>query len=334
MTPRRLFPAKMPSANSQSWSPRVPARSRIIANPLAGGAHSAQFTTALREVAEWLSEHEMPTELRCATSAANATELAREAVERGMDLVIAAGGDGTINDCIQALAGTSVALGVLPHGTVNVWARELGISFDLVQAREALLRGQRRRVDLGQAGTRYFLLMAGIGMDAEIVRRVEQNWLKRYGLKMVDFVATAGTLGLIHPSEPMKLRIDGKRRTIPALMVLVSNTRLYGGALSFTPEAIVDDGLLNLAVIPGRTLGQRLRVFVAALAHRNVPAPTVRYYQCRTARLEAASHVPVQVDGEIIGELPMTFRVIPQALTVLVPRDAPTDLFRQAASSD
>ena len=308
-------------------TPQV-ARARIIVNPASGSVRGAFRIHELEELALWLTEQGMPTDLRLTARPRHATDLAREAVRAGMDLVIAAGGDGTVNDVVQALAGHSTALGVLPVGTVNVWAREMGIPLNLAQAGELLLRGVRRRVDLGRAGARYFLMMAGIGFDAEVARRVEHSRLKRIGLKMLDYLATAGVMSVTEHAARVTLRVDEKRLSTTALMVIIGNTRLYGGAFTFTRNAIADDGKLDLVVVGGGGLLYRLGVISRALLRRPSLGPRVRYFRCRTVRLEARKPLSVQVDGEVIGTLPMSITAVPQALTVIVPESAPQSLFR------
>jgi YegS/Rv2252/BmrU family lipid kinase len=322
-----------------AWCPPVAAQARIIANPNSGGVRGAEGLRELRATAIWLTEHRLPTELRLTEAAGHASELAHEAAQAGMEMVIAAGGDGTINDVAQGLARTTTALGVLPFGTMNVWARETGIPLQMAQARELLLRGARRRVDLGRAGSRYFLLMAGIGMDAEVVRRVEGNWLKRWGLKFLDYVLTAGMLGFTQQPARLWLRIDGqpggrhpgkprsKRRGTRALLVVIGNTRLHAATLAFAHKAVVDDGLLDVVIVGGGGVIHRAQVLVHALLRRSSGDPRVRYERCRSIRLESTPPLPVQVDGELIGRLPMTFSVAPGALTVIVPPDAPAHLF-------
>ncbi len=123
------------------------------------------------------------------------------------------------------------------------------------------------------------------------------------------------------------MRSDGKRRSLNALMVLIGNTRLYGGAFTFTNKALADDGMLDVVVISSGGLVYRLGVLVRAALRRPSLGPRVRYLRTRSLRLESATRVPVQVDGEVIGTLPMTFTTAPNALTVIVPKDAPTALF-------
>ena len=309
-----------------SVSPTQP-RARIIANLLSGGARGSHALSELRETAQWLAEHGMPVEICPTTYPGHAAELASEAVRLGMDMVIAAGGDGTVNSVIQALAGHPTALGVLPMGTMNVWAREMNIPLNLADARRVLLEGSRRRVDLGRAGSRYFLMMAGIGLDAEVARRVERSWLQRLGLKLIDYIATVGLLSITHQPARIWIRRDGKRRAINALMIIIGNTRLYAGAFEFTGRAIADDGWLDVVAIGGGGISHRFTVFLRAVLRRKSFGPRVKYSRCHTVRLESSVPVPVQVDGEVIGTLPMTFSIAPAMLTVVVPRTVASDLF-------
>ncbi|MFI5274890.1 MAG: diacylglycerol/lipid kinase family protein [Ktedonobacterales bacterium] len=311
---------------------RVPpemATVRIIVNPASGSIRSEGDIEALRATAAWLTERGMPAEVCLTHAPGDAARLASEAVRRNMDVVVAAGGDGTVNGVIQALAGHETALGVLPMGTVNVWAREMGISMNLAEAREVLLSGVRRRVDLGRAGSRYFLLMAGVGFDAEVARRVDRRRgpLKRLGLKLLDYIATAGVLSVTQAPARVWMRYDGKRRSVNALMIIIGNTRLYGGALSFAKQAVADDGVLDLVILENGGLVHRLGVLGRALVRRASFGPRVSYRKARLIRMESNERLPVQVDGEVIGTLPMTFSAAPSALTVIVPPDALPALF-------
>jgi len=315
------------------YSPPSTARARIVANPTSGGAHSDAALRELAETARWLTERGLPTELRLTRDAGHATELAREAAVAGLEMVIAAGGDGTVNDVIQALAGYRTALGVLPTGTVNVWAREMGIGLNAVDAREILLYGARRRVDLGRAGQRYFLMMAGIGFDAEVARRVEQGRLKRFGLKLLEYLGAVLLLSVTHRPSSIRITMGQHKRHQQALMVIIGNTRLYGGALTFTRRAVADDGTLDVVVIGSGGMFHRISVIGRALLRLPAAGPRVRYERAQMLRLESKRPTLVQVDGEVIGYLPMTFSVAPQALSVIVPRDAPAGLFGRAPES-
>ncbi|HEX8732735.1 MAG TPA: diacylglycerol kinase family protein, partial [Ktedonobacterales bacterium] len=287
-----LSPHPADTTVAHEYSPGVAAQARIIVNPASGGAQSESALNDLTETARWLTERGLPTELRLTRRPGHATELAHEAASAGYDMVIAAGGDGTVNDVIQALAGYRTALGVLPMGTVNVWAREMGIGLSASEARETLLRGVRRRVDLGRAGQRYFLMMAGVGFDAEVARRVEQGRLKRFGLKMLEYLATVVSLSFTHRSEAIRITMGARKRSQQALMVIIGNTRLYGGAMTFTRRAVADDGALDVVVVGSGGIFHRIGVLSRALLRMPTAGPRVRYERTQYVRLDARRSVP------------------------------------------
>lgn len=323
----RVRPVSVPLAATQL-------KARIIANPTSGNAHGEFGLNDLQETAKWLTDHGLPAEVCLTERAGHARELAHEAAVLGISIVVAAGGDGTINDVIQGLAGSDTALGVLPMGTINVWAREVGIPVHALLAREALLHGTRRRVDLGKAGDRYFLLMAGVGFDAEVALHAEQSRLKRVGLKMVDYGATTLRLGVTRRPTRVTLHANGRTKDANVLMILIGNTRLYAGAFSFAKRAMADDGLLDLVVMGDGSIPFRMSVFTRALWRRASLGPYVRYSRFREIELHSQTPLDVQVDGEPIGKLPMRFSVVPQALTVIVPPDAPAELFTRPPLGD
>ncbi|MGO8947533.1 MAG: diacylglycerol/lipid kinase family protein [Ktedonobacterales bacterium] len=308
----------------------VAPRLRIICNPASGTGHSSFAIRELEETAAWLGEHKLPAEVCETKGPGHASQLAREAVQKGMDMVVAAGGDGTISEVMQALVGQSTALGVLPMGTVNVWARETGIPLRLDQAREVLRYGVRRRIDVGRANDRYFLLMAGVGFDAEVARRVQDGAPTQMGLKMVDYFATTGWLAVTHRPARVTIRFDrGKRRTFNALMIIIGNTRLYGGVMTFAKHAVADDGVFDVVTMEGGSLGYRLSVLVRAFFRRAKLGPKARTVQCHTVHIESTPPLPVQVDGDVIGRLPMTFSIVPSSLSVIVPANTPGDIFHR-----
>jgi YegS/Rv2252/BmrU family lipid kinase len=316
--------------NQRAITRPVAPRARIICNPTSGSGRGSNALRDLEETALWLTEHGLPAEVCQTEHAGHAAELAREAVQKGMDMVVAAGGDGTVSEVMQALVGHSTTLGVLPLGTVNVWARETGIPLHLDQAREVLVNGVRRRIDVGRANDRYFLLMAGIGFDAEVARRVQDSALTQMGLKIVDYITTTGWLAITHQPARVTIRYDqGKRRSFNALMIIIGNTRLYGGAMTFAKHAIADDGLLDVVTMENGKLIYRLGVLLRGFFRRAKLGPKARTTQCRTVRIESTPPLPVQVDGDVIGNLPMTFSVVPGALSVIVPHDTPEDIFQR-----
>ena len=323
----------------------------LIHNPAAGSRSRAADLATVRAL---LRTHGWALRMEATTGPAAATALARDAVKRGDDVVIVAGGDGTINEVIQALAGTTVALGVLPLGTVNVWAREIGlpVPFHPVAAAAALADGAYRSIDLGRAGERFFLLMAGTGFDGAVTGLVEPR-LKR-AMGRWAYVVTAARLALRYGGAAATLEMEGGTMRCRLLLAVVGNTRLYAGRLPLTASAVADDGLLDVVVFPGRRLWQVVPRLLALRLRRcetwwsrppglAVPAghmlvrrapvgPRALYYRTPHLRITADEPLPVQADGDYIGTTPMDFSVARSALRVIVPRGARTPLFSTSAA--
>ncbi len=300
---------------------------RIIANLHSGGGHGQDQQRQLNQVRKKLQQQGWRVELCSTDGPGSGHRLASQAVAAGVDVVISAGGDGTLNEIIQGLAGTDVALGILPMGTMNVWAREVGIPLNLQGALQVLLEGDYRRVDLGTANGRYFLLFAGIGADGKITSMIEHHFLKRLGL--FSYIIAGAVVGLGPLDFHMRLRVDGRSFRTRASLIIIGNTRLYGGLMTFTNQAYGDDGLLDMCIVRRQGVVGRLRVVLNAFRKHYPLGARVSYERFRTVTIDSPVPVPIQVDGEPAGTLPAVFRVAPQMLTVIVPRGTTAGLFKK-----
>ena len=297
----------------------------IIANPTSGNGGFPYQNRHFDETLAFLRDQGWKAELWYTQSAGDGEQLARKAVKQQVNLVIAAGGDGTINEIIQELAGSETALGVLPFGTVNVWARETSIPLDISGAREVLLNGVRRHVDLGKVNDRYFLLMAGIGFDADVANAIEKKPIKRLGV--LGYLLVGAWLGLGYESFRVHLTIDGRMKKRNALQIVVGNTRLYAGAIKYTWNAKCDDGLLDICVVRRRSMLGRIEVLLDFLFYREQRQRWVSYEKCTALEVRTRKPIAIQVDGDPFGYSPARFTIAPQALKVIVPRQAPPELF-------
>jgi diacylglycerol kinase (ATP) len=297
----------------------------IIANPTSGSFpyHSHHLNKAL----SYLRQKGWQADLWYTNGPQDAGRLAHQAVVERADMVIASGGDGTINEIIQELAGTETALGVLPNGTVNVWAREIGLPLDDLSACNVLLYGKTRRIDLGRINDRYFLLMAGIGFDGEVTRAIERKPVKRLGV--IGYLLVGALLGLGYPAFQATLSIDGKEIKTNALQIVIGNTQLWGGAVQFTWQAKCDDTFLDVCVVRKSGLLGRCMVAVDFLLRRERRRQRISYHTCTSIEVRTRQPIPIQVDGEIGGFTPATFAVAPGALKVIVPQTTPEELFSQ-----
>lgn len=315
---------EFPDEQMQSVTPTVPCKAVIIANPTAGGL--ARDQRSFEETLTFLRQHGWQVELWLTTGPGDARMLAQRAVEQGMGAVIASGGDGTINEIIQSLVGSETALGVLPSGTVNIWAREMGIPLENVAAREILVQGQIRRVDLGRVNERHFLLLVGIGLDGELTLLIERNPLKRLGV--IGYILAALWFGPGYQGFPASLRVNGVAPVrLRALQIVIGNTQLYAGAFKFTWLARCNDGLLDLCVVYKRGLLDRLVILRDFLLRRKERRYWVHYATFKEMCIETPKPVPLQIDGEPVGHTPVTITVVPGALKVILPQKIPSELF-------
>jgi diacylglycerol kinase (ATP) len=300
----------------------------IIYNPAAG--QSSNFKNTLDRVANLWRDHGWQVQIAATTAPGDATIKAQTAAQAGYNAVIAAGGDGTVNEVMNGLVGTSTALGTLPLGTVNIWAREMGLSMDLLKAAESLAKSELTKIDVGMAGSRYFLLMAGIGFDAAVTASVSSVEKKRLGA--IAYLKQAIQLAWNFRGVRLKLRIDGKRVRGKILMVVIGNSQLYGGVVKFTAHATIDDGLLDVCVIKGQGMLSAPRRLISIFARHYNRDPLVQYYQARQIEIRGkrGKSLPVQVDGDYLGQTPMTWRVVPNSLWIMVPPNADRSLWQAA----
>jgi YegS/Rv2252/BmrU family lipid kinase len=300
-------------------------RTMLVFNPNAGQAEALERELAVAagvwRDAGWLVRLE-PTR-----AAGDGRRLGRLAADQGYDLVVAAGGDGTINEVVNGIAGSPTALAPLPLGTMNVWARELRLPLQPRAAAEAIVGWSRRPIDLGRAGERYFLLMAGIGFDAAITAGIRADEKRRLGA--LAYVISGVRQALRVRGARARLLIDGRSVSRRVLQIVVGNTQLYGGLVKITHHASIDDGLLDICVFKGDNGISALRRVIAIVGRRQSKDPEIEYYRARSVQIAARPRLDVQVDGDPIGRTPMGFEVAPGALQALLPANLPEDLVQQ-----
>ena len=287
-------------------------RATVIVNPAARRV-GADFDGS--RITRYLAEHECEPSLVFPGSAEEATAAAREAASRGEDVVFVVGGDGSVRQAALGLAGSETALAAVPAGTVNVWARETGIPLSIDAAIDAHLNGQFVHMDLGRANDHCFMLMAGVGWDAEIVSRVSKRLKTATG--DLAYVAGAAWMAPRLRPHPARWRTSARSYEERLAWMVLGNSRLYGGRLQVTPEAHVDDGEFDVLAACPRRLTDTLRLAAKLLRGRRADP---RVLQFRAAELSVETPgLAVQLDGDYAGETPMTFRIERRALLVSVP---------------
>lgn len=290
----------------------------VIINPISGTGGRADVARRRAEQAAALVEvHGAEAEVFLTQRVGHARELAEGALSRGASLVVAWGGDGTVNEVGSALAFRDASLGIVPSGSGNGLARELGVPLDPTAAFAALLDGREQTIDAGELDGRLFFNIAGCGLDARVAYRFAANGLVRRGFTRYLEVAVSELFGFV-PDE-YTISANGEVTRARPLMVAFANARQYGNGALIAPSARVDDGQLDLVIVGNRSLLKTLchvpRLFLGQIER----VPGVTTIRASEIELSSATDVLCHVDGEPhLGGRLVKVRVRPQALRVKV----------------
>jgi len=250
------------------------------------------------------------------TGPGSATDLAREQVTAGRDLIIVSGGDGTINEVVNGMVNSPVPLAVLPAGTANVLAKELGLPWNCWLAAEYIPRGLVRRIALGRAGARYFIAVAGAGADANIVYHLLRGSRPHWGI--LSYWLEAFRQLFLYDFREFKITVESEE--LSGTLLIVSRAKHYGGPIQITRGAEFFGEEFEVCVFPRRFRGYYLAYFLAQFVGKLEQFREVRFQRARRVRAEPGrGSVHVQVDGELAGRLPLEFEIVPNALSLLVP---------------
>jgi YegS/Rv2252/BmrU family lipid kinase len=280
----------------------------VILNPAARGEKARSLVKKIEQLSDRIL-------IQLTTSAGEARVLAKRAVEEGRKIIVAAGGDGTINEVVNGIAESDVRLGLLPAGTMNVFAAELGLpGNNLGKCWEIIEAGHVRQVDLPRADGQFFVQLAGIGLDAQTVQATTYEFKKNFGPLSYLISATQ-----IAARKPPRLIVETPERTEEGSFVLVGNGRYYGGPFEIFKQARIDDGKLDVLIFKNLGYLDIVRYLNAIVFGTHTQLPDVTYFQTTKLTVRSDEEVPVEVDGEVIGNVPVTFEFSSHKLQVLAP---------------
>lgn len=255
-------------------------------------------------------------------SVGHATQLAAQAVNDGAGIVIVCGGDGTVNDAAQSLVGTDTVLAVWPCGTANVLARELRLPCDEEAFAELVARRSERTISVGRAvkpeagWRRYFLLMAGIGLDATIVNSVDLALKRKIGVGA--YLASGLEFLARLPLTPFSIEFNGRRHE--SAFTVISNAANYAAFFTLAPGAEMDDDKLDVCVFNSRSRLAYLTYAALSMAGgRHTRSSNVIYQPAQEVKANSNDKTLVQLDGDVVGTLPMRFEIATQALRITAP---------------
>lgn len=294
-------------------------RTYVVLNPVAG--HSDP-QLARRALERHFDEAGRPYELYETTGRERLWEVVQGALNRGFDRLVAVGGDGTVSGVADGLVGTGVPLGIVPMGTGNALARDLGIPLDLDGALRLLQESPAtRQVDAMEVGGHYYFLHVGVGLSALTMRDTEQDSKRRFGRLAYIWAGLVQVTGV--RLRRFAVTVDGRRHPMRASEVMVLNCGALGAPyLRLYQHVDLDDGRVDVYVLRGRTLLDYIRVAGRSLLGRERRDPSVRYLPAEgEVEIRAGRPLPVQADGDIVGEAPVRIAVVPRAVGVIVPEE-------------
>lgn len=298
---------------------------KLIVNPIAGGGTVGKHWPRIRRI---LEGEGLEFEASLSERKGHAAELARQAKNGGFKTVVALGGDGTVNEVINGLMAegdNEVTLGIIPGEKGNDLARTLGIPFDYAGACRKLLAGKAVPLDLGRVtytyqgseGCRYFVNVAGLGFDGEVVRRVTPR-LRSLSNPTVRYLSGLFITLASYKNREVRVALDGEELRQRAFSIVVCNGRYFGGGMEIAPQAEPDDGLFDVIVIGDFSKWEILANLSRVYRGSHLSHPKVKLYRAREVRVEAREPLLLQADGELLGETPARFELIPGAIRVLI----------------
>lgn len=290
----------------------------LIFNPVAGQGDPEQDLLNIRT----LLEPEIDLDIRLTTPEVDAGQMAHEAVERGVHMIIASGGDGTISAVAEALVGTNIPLGLISRGTANAFASALGIADTIEAACQIILQGTTRVVDAALCNGKPMLLLVGVGFEAEVVEKADRETKKRLGM-LAYILAGVQQLRELESFE-VKIETDEKVITLTAAAVTVANAAPPTSILAQGPAGIIyDDGLLDLTVVaPANRTGaiaSAYHLLQSAFRGDAAERDDIGYLRARRIKVTTEPPQKVALDGEIVGTTPIEVECIPGGLTIFMP---------------
>ncbi|HTU35535.1 MAG TPA: diacylglycerol kinase family protein [Candidatus Acidoferrum sp.] len=294
----------------------------VLVNPAAGGGRAARMKSA---VAEYLQARGRTVTFCESRSAENLREQAARAAAAGHGYVLALGGDGTFHHLAEALRGTDAIAGLLPAGNGNDIARALGIPRNAVRATETFLRSQPRTIDLIRAKfatgrVEHCVCAAGVGLDAEAAHLANTQFHDLSGV--ARYLAGIVTAFSRRKLFDLRANVGGNEWCGQALLALVANAPEYGSGVRIAPAAQLDDGWLDGVIVRNVSWRRFLRAIPILLTSGNLHMRELERFRCKRLAINGPPGMRVHGDGEILGESPVEFEIVPGALRVMAPRPA------------
>ena len=299
-------------------------KTELIINLTAGGGKPRPH---LKTIFKYLKENGFNFKVSYTSHHGEAIELAQKAADKGMDLIVSIGGDGTVNEIVNGImkSKNDPSLGIIPLGWANDFIKSTDIPSDIIEACQILVRGKIKKIDIGVINSHiYFANICGVGFDAEVALLANQMKSKHPNLRILSaFVYVFATVKkLLSPFSyhNVKIKFDGQEIHSKILFIAISNGKIYGGRFKITPEAILDDGLLEICLVEEMGRFKYLSIIPKVFKGTHASIKGISFYKAKEVVIESSETTLAQVSGEVIeGQKKFIITLLPKSLKLIVP---------------
>jgi len=299
-------------------------KAELIVNLTAGGGKPRKY---LNTVLKYLKENGLNFKVYTTSHQGEAVELAQKAADNGAELIVSVGGDGTVNEIVNGImkSKNNPSLGIIPLGWANDFIKSTDIPSDIIEACKILIKGKTKKIDIGVVNNQiYFANICGVGFDAEVAQLANHMKSKHPNLRILSaFVYVFATIKkLLSPFSyhNVKVKFDGQEIHSKILFIAISNGKIYGGRFKITPEAILDDGLLEICTVEEMGRLKYLMSIPKVFKGTHESIKGINFYRAKEVVIQSSEPLLAQVSGEVIeGQKEFSITLLPKSLKLIVP---------------
>lgn len=303
----------------------------FIINPAAGKGKALSY---ISQIEDYFSSHEDEYIISVTKSQGHAVEIAREYAGKGIDRIYSVGGDGTLNEVLNGMAGAPSVLGIIPSGSGNDLVKSIYSEESLHNILGRTIEGEEKYIDVGKVNDRFFLNIASMGFDAEVVynsRRLKK--LPGISGSMAYILGIFATV-LTYKGNTLKMDIDGNLMEVKTLLAAIANGRYYGGGMLPAPGAVIDDGEFEVCIIKDIGLLKILSFFPKLIKGTHGSIKEVSFHKCSKIEIDCSKSVVMNIDGEIQKNSKAAFEILPKGIKVLIPKRTSEYIFEKNRQSE
>lgn len=286
----------------------------FIVNPSAGKGKSRLIIPNIESICK---ESEIDYDIKYTTRPYEATKIAESGVENGYERIIAVGGDGTLNEVVNGIAESKVALGVIPAGSGNDFIKSINSSKNIDGIIRDSILGEVRQIDLAKCNDRYFINVGSIGFDAEVAAKAKTT--KKLLTGLLAYLTAAISTLFTFEGMNVKVEIDGKLIEKKVLLVAVANAKYYGGGVLPAPKADIEDGFLDICFVEHVPKLRILYLLPKYIKGQHEDIKEVSFFKSKNVKFKSSNRISINVDGEIFEDNQVEFKIIPKSINVIFP---------------